>query len=123
MDFYKMINMFSIISFLFPIFFMLIFGLIMFRIIKGIGQWRSNNKQPILNVEAEVVAKRTHVSKQHNNNGAHVHTSTTYYVTFQVQSGDRMEFVVPSKEYGMLVEGDRGNLIFQGTRYHGFHRE
>jgi len=26
------------------------------------------------------------------------------------------------QEYGMLVEGDKGNLTFQGTRYLGFER-
>ena len=25
-------------------------------------------------------------------------------------------------QYGLLVEGDRGNLTFQGTRYLGFQR-
>lgn len=93
-----MINMFSIMNILFPIFFILIFGIIIFRIIKGIGEWNSNNKQPILNVDAEVIAKRTNISRHRHNKGRHVHTSTTYYITFQVQSEDRMEFVVPSKE-------------------------
>ena len=47
-------------------------------------------------------------------------TSTRYYVTFQVESGDRMEFSVSGREYGLLVEGDTGRLTFQGTRYLGF---
>jgi hypothetical protein len=51
------------------------------------------------------------------------HTSTTYYVTFQVESGDRMEFHVGGEEYGFLVEGDFGDLSFQGTRYLGFVRK
>lgn len=52
----------------------------------------------------------------------YTHTSTSYYITFQVESGDRMEFLVPSAEYGLLVPGDRGRLTFQGTRYLGFAR-
>jgi hypothetical protein len=44
------------------------------------------------------------------------------YVTFEVESGDRMEFHVAGHEYGMLIEGDTGNLTFQGTRYLGFDR-
>ena len=51
-----------------------------------------------------------------------MHTFTTYYVTFQVESGDRMELAVDGEDYGMLVEGDRGRLSFQGTRYLGFER-
>lgn len=54
--------------------------------------------------------------------GYHTTTSTSYYVTFQVESGDRMELQVNGSEYGMLVEGDHGKLSFQGTRYLGFER-
>ena len=43
-------------------------------------------------------------------------------LTFQVDSGDRMEFSVTGQDYGMLIEGDRGTLSFQGTRYQGFER-
>ena len=50
------------------------------------------------------------------------HTFTTYYVTFQVESGDRMELRLSGTEYGQLAEGDTGKLSFQGTRYLGFER-
>ncbi len=43
-------------------------------------------------------------------------------MTFQVESGDRMEFSVTGSEYGMLAEGDTGKLSFQGTRYLSFER-
>ena len=33
-------------------------------------------------------------------------TRTTYYLTFEVESGDRMEFVVNGEEFGMCAEGD-----------------
>ena len=33
-----------------------------------------------------------------------------------------MELPVTGPEYGMLAEGDRGRLTFQGTRYLGFER-
>ena len=49
-------------------------------------------------------------------------TDTTYYVTFQVESGDRMELRMTGRDYGMLFEGDHGTLHFQGTRYLGFDR-
>ena len=32
------------------------------------------------------------------------------------------ELVVPSSEYGFMVEGDQGTLTFQGTRYLSFDR-
>jgi hypothetical protein len=52
----------------------------------------------------------------------HSSSSTTYYVTFEVASGDRIEFVTIDTEYGLLVEHDMGKLTFQGTRYLGFVR-
>ena len=52
----------------------------------------------------------------------HASSRTYYYATFQVESGDRMELEVPDMEYGLLVEGDRGRLTFQGTRFQGFRR-
>ena len=85
----------------------------------------------IINVSARVVAKRTEVSHhQHPNNGdmsgSHGYrttSSTSYYVTFEVDSGDRIEFSMSGSEYGMLIEGDAGTLNFQGTRYLGFERK
>lgn len=112
---------------LFSFTFVLVFGVIIVTIIKGITQWNKNNHSPRLTVDASVVAKRTNVSHHHHNNGVnnvgHITTSTTYYVTFQVESGDRMELNMSGQEYGMLVEGDYGKLSFQGTRYLGFERE
>lgn len=104
--------------------FALAFGLIIFAFIKGIAQWNKNNHSPRLTVEATVVTKRTSVSHHHHHTdvGMHVSTSTSYYVTFQVESGDRMELSLSGREYGALAEGDRGKLSFQGTRYLSFER-
>lgn len=110
-------NMFSMFSILFPIIFLTIFGIIIYTIIKGIGQWSSNNKQPVISVVANVVAKRNHTSGGRNSG-----SSTSYYVTFEVESGDRMELKVPATEFGMIAEGDIGKLTFQGTRYLSFER-
>ena len=48
--------------------------------------------------------------------------STSYYATYQLDSGERLEFSVGGREYGMLAEGDQGTLTYQGTRYKGFER-
>ena len=106
--------------------FFLVFGIILVSIIRGIGEWNQNNHSPRLTVDATVVTKRDHVSHHHHNHGdgaMHTTHSTTYYVTFQVESGDRMELQVNGSEYGMLVEGDYGKLTFQGSRYLGFERK
>ena len=115
--------MFGIVFVMFVVVFLVI-------IIKGLTQWNKNNHSPRLTVDATVVAKRMDVSHHRHANagdatGAHSYhtsTSTTYYVTFEVESGDRMELHVPGTEYGMLIEGDKGRLTFQGTRYLGFER-
>ena len=110
--------MFSI----FPIFFMLVFGLFVgffiFILVKTFSRESQNNHSPRLTVPAVVVGKRDRHS--HHHNGGH---STSYYVTFQVESGDRMELWVSGPEFGLLCEGDRGRLTFQGTRFLSFERE
>ena len=62
------------------------------------------------------------ILSRHHTDNTMMHTFTTYYATFQVESGDRMELEVDGSDYGMLVEGDIGKLMFQGTRYLGFER-
>lgn len=118
--------MFTIIPVLVVLTFILVFGIIIARSIQGAQQWKRNNASPVLTVEATVVTKRADVSYYHNNAGSnnmhHSSSSTTYYVTFEVASGDRMEFQTKDTEYGLLVEHDTGKLTFQGTRYLGFDR-
>lgn len=118
-------NMFYFMEAVFPLFFIIIFGLILFNIFKGIKEWSYNNKQPVLSVAAKIVAKRNHTSRSTSTHDGHHHhhTTTRYYVTFEVESGDRMEMQVSTKEYGLLAEGDSGKLTFQGSRYHNFERK
>ena len=116
---------FGMFNIMFTIVFLLVTGTFVVILVKGISEWNKNNHSPRLTVPATIIAKRTSVSR-HRHGGAnghhHHHTSTTYYVTFQVESGDRMEFHISGQEYGLLIEGDKGNLSFQGTRYLGFER-
>ena len=117
---------FDLFQIMFSLVFFLVIGMFVVMAVKGIREWNKNNHSPRLTVPATVVAKRTNVSHHHHNHGGtgmhHTPHSTTYYVTFQVESGDRMELHVAGHEIGMLIEGDRGNLSFQGTRYLGFER-
>ena len=97
-----------------------IFGVVLFRMI---SEWNSNNRAPRLTVSAVVVAKRGHTA--HHHHGAdihHSHSSTSYYATFEFESGDRLELHIPNHQFGYLVEGDRGKLTFQGTRFLSFER-
>lgn len=112
---------FNLVFSLFPIFFGIILILFIVQLVRGIAQWHTNNQSPRLSVTARVVAKRTETHHHHHDN--HMHTSTSYYVTFEFDSGDRMEFSLRGSDYGMLAEGDRGTLSFQGTRFLDFTRK
>ena len=70
---------------------------------------------PILDEPAHMVTKRCLVTGQNN-------MIVNYYATFEFQNGVRTEFSVKAEEYGLLAEGDRGTLRFQGPRYLSFKR-
>lgn len=114
--------MFDLMFTIVPVF---VIGMFIYVIVSGIGTWHNNNNNnnnsPRLSVPVKIVTKRadtTYTSQQDMMASSH----TTYYVTFEVESGDRIELVVPRSEYGFMVEGDQGKLTFQGTRYISFDR-
>ena len=111
---------FGFFEIMFSLAFMLVFGLFIVVFVRGISQWNRNNRSPRLTVPVTVVARR--INRSHHGSD-HPHTSTSYYVTFQVESGDRMELRMNGSEYGLIVEGDRGLLTFQGTRFLEFKRQ
>ena len=120
--------MFTVISVLVVVVFVVVIGGFIAAAVRGARQYRYNNRQPVLTVPAQVVSRRSDIRVRHNHHAGehtapmHTSSSTDYYATFQVQSGDRMEFSLSGSEYGLLAEGDRGQLTFQGTRYLGFER-
>lgn len=111
--------MFGIIDFIFPIMFLGVFGLVIgvlvSTLVKNAKAERKNDASPRLTSQATLVTKRTHVR------GDHAHT--TYFATFQFESGDRLELQIPRDRFGYLVEGDSGKLHFQGTRFLDFERQ
>ncbi len=107
----------SLVFLMIILMFCLMLGVFVFLIVILCIRWNKNNHSPRLTVDATVVSKRIKVSHHDDS-----YSSTKYYVTFQVASGDRMEFCVRGREQGMLIEGDHGKLFFQGTRYLGFQR-
>ena len=117
--FYGLDQVFNI---LFAIIFFCVLGTMVYIFVKNISTWNKNNNSPRLTVTAKIVAKRTKVFHNQQSDGFSTTTSTSYYVTFEVKSGDRMELSVAGKEYGQMAEGDVGELSFQGTRFLGFER-
>ena len=98
---------------------------------RGLCVWIRNNNAPLETVDARVVAKRMKVSGRGGTlmtnrisamSTVGSSTYTRYFVTFEPENGRRIELGVKDPEYGMLAEGDRGRLSYQGTRYLGFER-
>ncbi len=119
--------MFTIMPILFVCFFAVIFIVIVLTIVKSAKQGIRNNQSPILTVEARILSRRSEACHSSDANpGDGIDTSSTrtdHYITFEVESGDRMEFAVLGQDFGLLVEGDYGKLTFQGTRFKGFIRD
>ena len=102
----------GVMSLMFFVVFVAIFVIIAVVVVKMLGESFRNQGSPVLSVQAHVVGKRAEMRNNH----------TWYYITFQVESGHRMEYNVINTEYGMLTEGDAGKLTFQGSKYLGFER-
>ena len=105
---------FGLFQILFLLMFGLVFGTVVATLVRKGKQNHRNSNAPRLTCDATVVAKRTKVWGEHSH--------TVYYATFQFESGDRLELEIPHNRFGYLVEGDRGKLSFQGTRFLGFER-
>lgn len=94
---------------LFPIvfigFFVVVIGGILYAAGRGVGQWVSDNGQPILTAPARIVAKRTEIS-----GGGQRRAWTDHYATFELRDGSRQEFGIGGGEYGLLAE-DRKSVV------------
>jgi len=115
-------ELFALVPIFIGVVIVLVIGGIIFAVVKGIGTWAWNNGQPVQTVAARVVSKRTNTSGTGAAMDSGGSVSTSYYVTFEQESGERQEFGVSGREYGLLAEGDAATLTFQGTRYKGFAR-
>ena len=110
----------------FILIFLAVIGIFVYIIVRNVGQWNKNNHSPRLTVNARIVGKRMDITNRHRTRmegTMYTPSSTWYYVTFQFDSGDRMEFPVNAFQYGMMAEGDYGQLTFQGTRCIDFKRQ
>ena len=114
----------QLMSILFLLVFLAAIGSVLVTIFRDLNQWNKNNHSPRLTVEAVVVEKRMQVRRRNTGNRSHMNyrTYTDYYATFQFESGDRLELKLADSEAGLIVEGDKGKLTFQGTRFLSFQR-
>lgn len=110
---------------MFTLVFVLVIGLFIYAVVQAIARKQKNDASPRLTVLARVVSRRqevTHHARNMNDGVYHTSSTTRYFVTFQVESGDRMELELDGSDFGMLAEGDEGRLSFQGTRFLDFQR-
>ena len=121
---------FALMDRLFPLMFLVVFIFIISTIVGSLvsgAKWKHKNDQsPRVTADAKVVSKRMQVGQNRQSSGDNdmmrSYTYSKYFVTFEFESGDRLELLVDGSDYGLLVEGDTGKLSFQGTRYLGFQR-
>ncbi|WNS46895.1 DUF2500 domain-containing protein [Paenibacillus sp. MMS20-IR301] len=97
---------------------LLITGYIAYTIVKAMKTWMTNNASPLQSRLVTAVTKRIEVW----GGRGHAQANTSYYVTFEFHDGTRMELEVKAKAFAQIVEGDRGQLSYQGTRFKGFVR-
>ena len=110
-----MFDMFDVMDSVFPILFGLVFCLVMgmfiYAIVHNVKEKRADDVAPVLTVEALVKTKRMdtyHTSPTYDGDGHRTSSGsyhTSYYATFEVESGDRLELQVSDYEYGQLAGG------------------
>ena len=119
---------FELMDTLFPLLFLVVFifiiSTIVASLVSGAKREHKNDQSPRVTADAKVVSKRMQVgqNRRSNDDMMRSYTYSKYFVTFEFESGDRLELPVDGSEYGLVVEGDQGKLTFQGTRYLGFVR-
>lgn len=111
--------MFNAVPIIVVVIFVIVIGTFLVVIGKGISENIRNSKMEEVTIPARIISKRTHVWGGHGNSSAH----TSYYVTFEDENGERMEFSVSDSFYSMHAEGDTGMLTHNGTRFIHFERD
>ena len=118
---------FELMSTLFPIFFIIVFALIIFSIIRSGARYVNNASSPRKSVYATIISKRMDVQNHsHTHAGDNMHTThssrTYYYITLQFDNGERKEYLDVKHIYGLVTEGDTGYAATQGDWIVAFER-
>lgn len=109
--------MFSVVPIFIGIIFVIVIGTVLVRLL-NYGKQKTKPKET---VGARIISKRQHVWSR-NNNSSMGGSRTSYYATFELECGKRVEYMVPSNQIGILAEGDVGTLTHQGTLFVEFSR-
>ena len=111
--------MFSAVPFIVIVIFAIVLLIFVSAGVKGFGEFMRNNSMPQETIPARLISKRTHVWGGSGDSSSH----TSYYATFELENGERIEFPVRADFFSVHVEGDAGMLTRQGTRFFSFERE
>ncbi len=102
------------IFFIIPlILFLSFFIFIIYFFYKAVQKGNSYKNEPRISAPAKLVEKRNYVSN----------SFTYYYGTFEFGTGDRIELRIPAERVGLIIEGDEGELTFQGDMFIDFGQE
>jgi hypothetical protein len=71
-----------------------------------------NEQKPVIETQAKIILVER-LSDKYN-------VSFTYYCTFECEDGTRHRLNIPKASWNNYVEGDRGTVVFQGTKFKSF---
>ena len=118
---------FPTVALLNPILFVLLLlaagGFAVVKVVQTHSRRQHALPSPVRTIRASVVSKRATVIQNwdtHPVPSDYVRPSMVYYVTFQSESGEQLEFSVQEAVYHTLFTGDTGRLTFQGAQYFAF---
>lgn len=96
---------------------------ILVMVIKSIAKHKKDKSLPLTAAEVIVVAKR-HKTREFGGDRDHTRSfMNSYFITFQFKTtGERQEFKVLERDFGLIAEGDEGTLWHQGDIFSRFER-
>ena len=115
---------FALMDRLFPLMFLVVFIFIISTIVgslvSGAKRKHKNDQSPRVTADAKVVSKRMPVGQNRQSSGDNdmmrSYTYSKYFVTFEFESGDRLELPVDGSDYGLLsTPGDLKNVLSVGA--------
>ena len=98
---------FSIMRIMVPVMFVLVFGIIIVTMVRGIGEWNKNNHSPKLSVPAKVVSRRTAVSHHHHHQGNGMYHPYRYQLLRHLSGRERRPDRVSGFRHGIRHAGGR----------------
>jgi len=104
-------------DFLFTLFALIFIAIILYQIM----EFLRNESAPEISVPATLVDKSMRSSSNVDANGIS-NQSISYFLLFELENGERFEFMVGHGKYKLYVIGDSGILRYQRKRFNSLER-